>query len=468
MAETEKPRWTAFALALTVLVFGAAALALGDRGGGSSPRVGPPGRGSGRRGPGGARAQPSRDLGLARLAATRFARAYLGYERGAIGAAGERVISRYSTSRLGDQLLAAPVHLPLRGQAAAPAGRGDRRHGGRAAGRGAGARDRRPHSRRGRIAPAAGEPARTRGALARRGDRTVSERGSALRRHLQRRAVRKLVAKVGVAKLALAAAAALAAFLLFLILLAVLAGASASEGSEGRMSCRASGGAEAPPARLVPIYAAAAARFALGARGPGMLAAINKVESDFGRSEEEGVHSGANYAGAQGPMQFLQGTWETYGLDGDGDGAANVYDPADAIFGAANLLHTEGAPGDWYGAIFSYNHADWYVREVAAPGEAVQRADRLYPGRGAERRRERGAAAGADAPQPAAVPADPQPPCGRAGARRSRSTRGSGPTLSGCSRPFTSEPSPRARAGHNTHGDGTAIDMVPEGGKGLG
>ena len=112
MAETEKPRWTAFALALTVLVFGAAALALGDRGGESSPRVGPPGRGRAGAAAGGARAQPSRDLGLARLAVTRFARAYLGYERGAIGAAGERAISRYSTPRLGDQLLAAPVHLP--------------------------------------------------------------------------------------------------------------------------------------------------------------------------------------------------------------------------------------------------------------------------------------------------------------------------------------------------------------------
>jgi hypothetical protein len=110
VAETEKPRWTAFALALAVLVLGAAALALGDRGGMTSPRAGSPGR------PGpaanGARAHSARDLGLARLAATRFARAYLGYERGAAGAAGERAISRYSTPRLGGELLAAPVHLP--------------------------------------------------------------------------------------------------------------------------------------------------------------------------------------------------------------------------------------------------------------------------------------------------------------------------------------------------------------------
>ena len=293
----------------------------------------------------------------------------------------------------------------------------------------------------------------------------MSERGSALRRHLQRRAVRKLVAKVGVAKLALAAAAALAAFLLFLILLAVLAGASASEGSEGRMSCRASGGAEAPPARLVPIYAAAAARFALGARGPGMLAAINKVESDFGRSEEEGVHSGANYAGAQGPMQFLQGTWETYGLDGDGDGAANVYDPADAIFGAANLLHTEGAPGDWYGAIFSYNHADWYVREV-------QRLARQFNGQIVCTPAAAPSAGGSAVLQQVLTLRSPRefrpiPASLWAGGGAPESVDARlWPDAVWLLETFHLRVTAARERGHDTHGDGTAIDMIPEPGKG--
>jgi len=40
--------------------------------------------------------------------------------------------------------------------------------------------------------------------------------------------------------------------------------------------------------------------------------------------------------------------------------------PADAIFSAANYLHASGAPGDWQGAIFIYNHAEWYVSQVVA------------------------------------------------------------------------------------------------------
>ena len=63
-------------------------------------------------------------------------------------------------------------------------------------------------------------------------------------------------------------------------------------------------------------------------------------------------------------MQFLAGTWATYGVDGDGDGKADRWDPADAIMGAANYLRASGAPGDYRRAIFAYNHADWYVEEV--------------------------------------------------------------------------------------------------------
>lgn len=41
-------------------------------------------------------------------------------------------------------------------------------------------------------------------------------------------------------------------------------------------------------------------------------------------------------------------------------------DPWDAIFAAARLLRASGAPSDWRAAIFSYNHADWYVEGVLA------------------------------------------------------------------------------------------------------
>lgn len=193
----------------------------------------------------------------------------------------------------------------------------------------------------------------------------MSNGGSALTQYLKRRALLRVASRVGMAKLLLVGAAVLAAFLVFLVLLAALVGATSSADAQGAVSCSASGGSESPPPRLTPIYVAASEKFGLGPRGPGILAAINYVESEFGRSELPGVHSGTNSAGAAGPMQFLYpSSWEPFGVDGDNDGDKDVYDPWDAIFAAANLLRTEGAPRDWYGAIFAYNHADWYVRKV--------------------------------------------------------------------------------------------------------
>ena len=55
-----------------------------------------------------------------------------------------------------------------------------------------------------------------------------------------------------------------------------------------------------------------------------------------------------------------------YATDGDGDGFANVWDPADAIAGAARLLRANGAPADYRRAVFAYNPADAYVAAVLA------------------------------------------------------------------------------------------------------
>lgn len=103
---------------------------------------------------------------------------------------------------------------------------------------------------------------------------------------------------------------------------------------------------------------------------PGMswalLAAIGSIGTDHGRSQLPGVHSGANFAGAQGPMQFMPDTWASYGVDGDGDGVKNVFNPADAIFGAANYLCANGAgdPEQLRSAIWHYNHSEAYVNDV--------------------------------------------------------------------------------------------------------
>lgn len=92
-----------------------------------------------------------------------------------------------------------------------------------------------------------------------------------------------------------------------------------------------------------------------------VLAAIGQVESGHGRN------NGPSSAGALGPMQFLPSTWAAYGVDGDGDGQADINSPFDAVPGAAVYLCRNGAGrggDDLYNAIFAYNHADWYVRKV--------------------------------------------------------------------------------------------------------
>lgn len=73
-------------------------------------------------------------------------------------------------------------------------------------------------------------------------------------------------------------------------------------------------------------------------------------------------------AGAIGPMQFMPQTWATYGVDGDGDGKIDPYSVADSIHAAANYLVASGVKGGSVeatkDAIWAYNHADWYVRDI--------------------------------------------------------------------------------------------------------
>jgi membrane-bound lytic murein transglycosylase B len=83
-----------------------------------------------------------------------------------------------------------------------------------------------------------------------------------------------------------------------------------------------------------------------------LLAAVNFVESAFWKVRNTST------AGAQGPMQFLPGTWRAYGLGGD------VHDPHDAILGAANYLRANGGVHDERTALYHYNHSTLYVDAV--------------------------------------------------------------------------------------------------------
>jgi soluble lytic murein transglycosylase-like protein len=116
----------------------------------------------------------------------------------------------------------------------------------------------------------------------------------------------------------------------------------------------------AVPPSLIPIYSAAAQAYDLGPSGPSILAAINEIESGFGQN------LGPSSAGAVGWMQFMPSTWATYGVDADGDGDKDPNEPHDAIYAAARYLRAGGMPEDPEGAVFAYNHADWYVAEVMA------------------------------------------------------------------------------------------------------
>ncbi len=111
---------------------------------------------------------------------------------------------------------------------------------------------------------------------------------------------------------------------------------------------------EIPPF-LLPIYQACGTEYGIPWE---VLASINKIETAFG------TNMGPSTAGAIGWMQFLPSSWEMYGVDANGDGRKDPYNPVDAICAAAHYLKVAGGSSDLYQAIFAYNHADWYVQEV--------------------------------------------------------------------------------------------------------
>jgi membrane-bound lytic murein transglycosylase B len=97
-----------------------------------------------------------------------------------------------------------------------------------------------------------------------------------------------------------------------------------------------------------------------------VLAAIILVETKFGRVKS------ASSSGAQGPMQFMPGTWRLYGMGGD------VHDARDAILAAANYLKATGAPRDYRRAVFAYNHDTRYVDAVLTHARQIKRDPRTY------------------------------------------------------------------------------------------
>lgn len=147
------------------------------------------------------------------------------------------------------------------------------------------------------------------------------------------------------------------------VLLPVLAIGAAVGGLDHAPAGGAWGGrpealSDIPPGFLA-LYGEAAARFTIPVQ---VLAAVGKVECDHGRNP---ACTRPNSAGALGPMQFLPATFAAY-AGASGSPNPSILDPRDAVFAAAAKLSADGVVADPVGAIYSYNHAHWYVATVVA------------------------------------------------------------------------------------------------------
>ncbi|HEY3810448.1 MAG TPA: transglycosylase SLT domain-containing protein, partial [Acidimicrobiales bacterium] len=138
-------------------------------------------------------------------------------------------------------------------------------------------------------------------------------------------------------------ASGVAGLVLLVAVLAAGAGAGVASLLGGGDSTPSATATNNIPAAMLTLYQEAAATC------PGLpwtvLAAIGTVESGNGTSNLPGVHSGANSAGAEGPMQFEPATFAAYDAPVPPGGAnpPSPYDPTDAVYAAARMLCANGA-----------------------------------------------------------------------------------------------------------------------------
>jgi hypothetical protein len=118
------------------------------------------------------------------------------------------------------------------------------------------------------------------------------------------------------------------------------------------------------PGTLLRYFRSAQSRFGVAWQ---YLAAIEFIETRFGRVQ------GLSSAGAQGPMQFLAGTWARYGR-------GNIDDQRDAILGAARYLVANGAPAKMPDALYSYNNSRDYVTAIQDYARRMRSDPRAYYG----------------------------------------------------------------------------------------
>ncbi|MBA4603781.1 peptidoglycan DD-metalloendopeptidase family protein [Thermoactinomyces mirandus] len=167
--------------------------------------------------------------------------------------------------------------------------------------------------------------------------------------------------------------------------------------------------------KYLPIYQEAGKKYGVPWQ---ILAAIHKVETDFGRNLSE------SSVGATGHTQFMDKTWlgwdypggtklgdlpdsiditdpklieayGGYGVDGNKDGKADPNDPVDAIHATANYLAANHQSGeDWFargGPVWQYNrdyenyvlkvkeYAETFAKPVYASGSRFSSGQFIWP-----------------------------------------------------------------------------------------
>jgi Transglycosylase SLT domain len=262
-------------------------------------------------------------------------------------------------------------------------------------------------------------------------------------------------------------------------ILSVLIGQSSCPGAQAQAVASANAEHGIPETYLT-LYQRAGRQYAVPWQ---TLAGIGSIETDHGRSSAPGVRSGVNsYGCCAGPMQFNlrdgpPSTWDRYRVDGNRDGSTDVYDPADAISSAANYLRTllRHAAGNLSQAVFGYNHSQAYVNDVLARARAYAGlTDSELAGPVGDPPVTTGCAGGG-------IDATAGPANMRAAERvdTPRAFRmlpawaiaaGTGPAAVDARiydnvvwivRRYHLRVTAAREAGHRTHGDGTAIDLIP-------
>ena len=192
--------------------------------------------------------------------------------------------------------------------------------------------------------------------------------------------MKKPVAAVG-AGIGVGAVALIGVLVLFIAAVANgAAGHQAEQGTAGTQISAAGGQVGDIPAKMLALYRQAA-RAACQGLDWSVLAAIGKVETDHARHPTM-----RSYAGAVGPMQFLPSTFKGYAYPVPPGGAnpPSPWDPTDAVYAAARMLCANGAKSGTskglYKAIYSYNHADWYVQKVLKQARSYATAQPSGPG----------------------------------------------------------------------------------------